>query len=279
MESSSHNVEAQQPRHILSLSGGKDSTALAIYLRDRIPDLEYVFCDTEKELPETYEYLDRLEAFLNRPIVRLKHEGKGFDELLQIRRGFLPSPTARWCTEYLKIKPFEKFIGDDLCYSYIGIRADEPHRKGYISSKPNIIPQYPFMEDGITKADVVRILEESGMGLPDYYTWRSRSGCYFCFFQQRIEWIGLLENHPDLYEQAVAYEKLDPETGEHYTWVTRESLVDLMKPERIQQVREDYEKLQERLARQHRPNQPLLQALGLETVQPDDAEACLICHL
>ena len=50
-------------RHILSLSGGKDSTALAVYLRDRIPDLEYVFCDTEKELPETYEYLARVEAY------------------------------------------------------------------------------------------------------------------------------------------------------------------------------------------------------------------------
>ena len=46
-------------RHILSLSGGKDSTALAIYMRDRIPEMEYAFCDTEKELPETYDYLAR----------------------------------------------------------------------------------------------------------------------------------------------------------------------------------------------------------------------------
>lgn len=59
-------------RHILNLSGGKDSTALAIYLRDKIPDLEYVFCDTGEELPETYEYLTMLEAYLGRTIVRLK---------------------------------------------------------------------------------------------------------------------------------------------------------------------------------------------------------------
>ena len=38
-------------RHILGLSGGKDSSALAIYLRDRVPQMEYVFCDTGKELP------------------------------------------------------------------------------------------------------------------------------------------------------------------------------------------------------------------------------------
>ena len=45
-------------RHILSLSGGKDSAALAIYMRDRVTEMEYVFSDTRKELPETYEYLE-----------------------------------------------------------------------------------------------------------------------------------------------------------------------------------------------------------------------------
>ena len=187
------NQPVQHPaRHILSLSGGKDSTALAIYIRDRIPELEYVFCDTEQELDETYEYLKRLEAYLGKPITYLKHEGRGFDELLKARRGFLPSPKVRWCTEHLKIKPFEKYVGDSVCYNYVGIRADERHRKGYVSTKPNIIAQYPFINDNIAREDVVRILEESGLGLPTYYAWRSRSGCYFCFFQQRVESVGLL---------------------------------------------------------------------------------------
>ena len=60
-----------EPRHILSLSGGKDSTALAVYMRDRLPNMEYVFCDTRKELPETYSYLDQIEAFLGKKITRL----------------------------------------------------------------------------------------------------------------------------------------------------------------------------------------------------------------
>lgn len=274
-----HSPDGRPARHIVSLSGGKDSTALAIYLRDRIPELEYVFCDTEKELDETYEYLSRLEAYLNKPIVYLKHEGKGFDELLQMRRGFLPSPKVRWCTEYLKIKPFEKYVGDDLCYNYIGIRADEPHRKGYISTKPNIVPRYPFVEEGITKKDVRRILEEGGIGLPDYYEWRSRSGCYFCFFQQRIEWVGLLENHPDLYAQAMSYEREDVETGERYTWVSRESLQELMRPQRIEQVKREYEEQQERLARRHKPQQTLLEAFGLELDEASEEDSCLICHL
>ena len=54
--------QKKETRHILGISGGKDSAALAIHLRDRIPDMEYVFCDTGKELKETYDFIDKLEA-------------------------------------------------------------------------------------------------------------------------------------------------------------------------------------------------------------------------
>lgn len=261
-------------RHIVSLSGGKDSTALAIYLRDRVPDLEYVFCDTAKELPETYEYLQRLEAYLGRPIVVLRNHELAFDNLLEIRRGFLPSPRMRWCTELLKIRPFERYVGDDPVINYIGIRADE-NRRGYISHKPNITARYPFVEDGLGKEDIMRILEESGVGLPGYYKWRSRSGCYFCFFQQRIEWVGLLENHPDLFEQAKAYERDDPVTGGRYTWVERESLAELSRPERIAEIKAEHAR---RMAEAQRwqANRYLC---DLFAEHEDGERACLICEL
>jgi len=262
-------------RHILSLSGGKDSTALAIYLRDRIPNIEYAFCDTEQELPETYDYLKQLEVYLGKPINFLKPNGRGFDDLLKARRGFLPSPQVRWCTDYLKIKPFEEFVGDDICYSYVGIRADEPQRKGYISTKPNIVAQYPFIDDGLVKDDIVRILNESGLGLPAYYDWRSRSGCYFCFFQQRIEWVGLLENHPDLYDKAAKYERIDLETDEKYTWSSKESLEEMRDPERISQIKAEYLKRQQ-LKSKPQANQTLTKIFADSSEEND---GCLICHL
>ena len=73
---------SQNRRHVLGVSGGKDSSALAIYMRDKVPEMEYVFCDTGKELPETYEYLDRLEAFLGKKIERL-NEKLGFDDWVE----------------------------------------------------------------------------------------------------------------------------------------------------------------------------------------------------
>jgi 3'-phosphoadenosine 5'-phosphosulfate sulfotransferase (PAPS reductase)/FAD synthetase len=265
----------EQPvRHIVSLSGGKDSTALAIYLRDRIPDLEYVFCDTGEELPETYEYLEKLEVFIGKEIKKLKAR-QSFEDMLKSRRGFLPSGQVRWCTEYLKIKPFEEYIGESLCHNYIGIRADELHRKGYISTKPNIVAHYPFIEDGIKKEDVFRILDESGLGLPAYYQWRSRSGCYFCFFQQRNEWLGLLKNHPELYSRAEKFEKESPETGERFTWTQKESLKELRSPDRQKTIWEDYE-LRMMRTQYSKANLTLVNIFATEDVE---SESCLICHL
>lgn len=272
------NAQDQPVRHILSLSGGKDSTALAIYLRDRISDLEYVFCDTGEELPETYEYLDQLEAFLGKHITRLNPD-RPFEHYLQIYRGVLPDARARWCTRKLKIEPFERFIGEQPCVNYIGIRSDESHRKGYISTKPNITARYPFIEDGINKEDVVRILQESGLGMPAYYKWRSRSGCYFCFFQQRVEWVGLLENHPDLYSRAMQYENdKETQTGEQYTWSRSESLYQLMQPERVEQIRAESKQRKAQQEKNLKVNQTLIEVLGGNTV--DEGEVgCLICHL
>ena len=240
------HIEDPSIRHIVSISGGKDSTALAIYMLYKYPEIpvEYVFCDTECELPETYEYLERLEAFLGKKIIRLsaidllnlnptkQHKRNPFDIWLnEVYSGFLPSPRMRWCTRVLKIQPFEAYVGDDHAYSYIGIRGDED-RDGYVAKKPpslserpNIIPVYPFKDDGLGLMDIKALLEESGLGLPDYYRWRSRSGCYFCFYQQIGEWQRLKGEHPDLFEEAKKYEKVNGE--KRYTWNEGRTLEDI----------------------------------------------------
>ena len=270
-----NNALAGPVRHILSLSGGKDSTALAIYMRGRVPEMEYVFCDTGEELPDTHQYLDKLEAFLGKSIVRLNPD-RPFRHYLQIYRGVLPDPRTRWCTKMLKIRPFERFVGDGLVVSYVGIRADESHRKGYISTKPNITPRYPFVEGNIRKADVMRILDESGLGLPSYYRWRSRSGCYFCFFQQRREWVGLLETYEKLFWQAAAFEKVDPASGERFTWVQGESLKELSRPERLAKIKEEYDRRLAESPGGAEKDAPLMQVFGDD---PGSGQGCLVCHL
>lgn len=274
VQESFHEWAARPGRHIVSLSGGKDSTALGIYLRDKIPNLEYVFCDTHEELEETYQYLDRLEAFLGQKITRL-NPGRGFEHWLDIYGGMLPSAQVRWCTRKLKIEPFEEYVGDSQVWSYVGIRADE-RRSGYVSTKPNIKPVLPFKEHGLVRGDIERILDESGLGLPEYYKWRQRSGCSFCFFQRSGEWVGLKEHHPDLFEKAKAYEKVSD--GEQFYWRQRESLAELEKPERVAQIKTQHAlRLEEE--RKRRPDRPLIELVGAALDAEDDDTGCDICHL
>jgi 3'-phosphoadenosine 5'-phosphosulfate sulfotransferase (PAPS reductase)/FAD synthetase len=276
-------MASKRLRHILGLSGGKDSAALAIYMRDRIPDIEYFFCDTHKELPETYEFLDKLEARLGKRIVRLSSE-RGFDHWLSVYNGFLPSAKSRWCTKKLKIEPIEQFVGEDETVSYVALRADED-RIGYISTKENIEPIYPFKDNGLTIEDVLRILDESGIGLPQYYKWRSRSGCYFCFFQRKYEWIMLSEFHPRLFDQAVKYETLHSDSRS-YCWNDNEPLRELLR--RKDEIIAQYERtlLRKTLTR---PNRPLVEIeLVAEDLQGgfipflddrDVSKRCSVCHV
>ncbi|HEA29567.1 MAG TPA: phosphoadenosine phosphosulfate reductase [Leeuwenhoekiella sp.] len=343
----------KKPRHILGISGGKDSAALAIYLNDRYPqiDFQYYFCDTGKELDETYELITSIESYLGKSIKKLDNPeinstgDDPFDFYFKSFRGYLPSPQARWCTALMKLKPFEKFVNGDSAISYVGIRGDED-REGYISRENNIQSIFPFRkniwsndvllkffdpknqpkvseyfnqyfsgenldrvlsylkepisfdrnhkaetektlkhkvnsslnvgipefnrtvfdflkttdyplaseidyalldnEDVLVRDDIFKILRESGVGVPAYYEKvefevdgqkgeyaRSRSGCYFCFFQQKIEWIWLYEQHPEMFKKAMTYENED----ELFTWVPNESLKELVQPQRIKQIK------------------------------------------
>jgi 3'-phosphoadenosine 5'-phosphosulfate sulfotransferase (PAPS reductase)/FAD synthetase len=338
-------------RHILGISGGKDSAALAIYLNGLYPnlDIEYYTSDTGRELDETYRLIDRLESKMGRPIKRLdavdltnKLEKSPFDHFLHEYGGYLPSSTSRWCTKKLKLDPFEKYIGDELTISYVGIRGDED-REGYISRKQTVQSIFPFRrniwsedvnklilanrgmeslkmaiekvvpieykekftqiagklvsptftqkhkmnalldvsvksynhivfellkgtdypvgkldyfpiidnEENLFIDDIKSILNNSGVGLPAYYDpleyeveidgeihkgkySRSRSGCFFCFYQQKIEWVWLYETHRDLFEQAMEYEK------DGYSWMDTETLAELAQTARIAQIKKDH---------------------------------------
>lgn len=264
-------------RHILSLSGGKDSAALAIYLRDRVPEMEYIFHDAGKELQETYDFLARIEAYLGRPIHRTTPPNS-FDHWYKVYGEMVPSNHRRWCTRQLKLKPFEDYVGDDPVVNYIGIRADE-QRVGYISTKSNITARFPFREDGLVYEDIVRILNEAGVGMPRYTDWgRTRSGCYFCFYQQKIEWVRLKEHYPELYEQAKAYEKPNKVNGNVFYWNQNESLAELEKPERMEEIRQRHERSTEQ-RRASRKNKGLVTVLAGLEVDDGPREGCTICTL
>lgn len=280
---------AELEKHVLGLSGGRDSAALAVFMKQNYPelDVEYFFTDTLKELPEVYEFLGRLEGFLGKVILRLNPD-RGFDFWLDEYNKFLPSPRTRWCTRQLKIRPFEHWIKPFIAaghsvVSYVAIRSDEDHREGYLSPHSRLKVSMPLREHGIDREGVMRILRDAGVGLPKYYDWRSRSGCTFCFFQQKIEWVRLMREHPDKFEEAKRYEKTALSHGSPFTWSQGESLEELSEPSRVAEIEADYSARLERMREKRRVN-PLhydsAAELDIDDLYSADegGGACLVCH-
>ena len=275
----------QKIKHVLGLSGGKDSTALAIYMSQNHPeiDIEYFFTDTGEELEEVQEYLDKLEPILGKQITYLDPK-RDFNFWLKQFGNLLPSAQTRWCTVQLKLAPFEKWVQEEFInqgfsvYSYVAIRSDENFREG-LKSKKDITTILPFRENHIDKQGVFEILENSGLGLPKYYEWRSRSGCTFCFFQRKIEWVGLLERHPEAFENAKSLEKNAMDHGSPFTWSENESLEELSKPERIAEIKADHQRKLEAQKRKRKIN-PLRPDEGLIDFDElyGQQKVCLACH-
>ena len=274
-----------QIKHVLGLSGGKDSSALAVFMRDNYPDLniEYFFTDTGEELDEVYEYLNMLEGYLGKSINYLDPE-RDFKFWMKQYNNFLPSAQQRWCTVRLKLKPFESWVQSEFIdkgftvKSYVAIRSDESFREGLKNSK-DITTVLPFVENLIDREGVFEILENSGLGLPRYYEWRSRSGCTFCFFQRKIEWVGLLERHPEAFEQAKSLEKTSAENGSPFTWSEGESLEQLSMPDRVAQIKKDHETKveQQRTKQKINPLRPGAGVVDFDEVYGQQ-KVCLACH-
>ena len=85
--------EEKPVRHLLGLSGGKDSAALAIYMRDKIPEMEYFFADTGAELPETLEFVDsngfqqKISQLVSRSTKLAAHGGDRKSEIYKDQAG------------------------------------------------------------------------------------------------------------------------------------------------------------------------------------------------
>ena len=159
-------MKKKQERHILALSGGKDSAALAVYMREKYPEipLEYVFIDSGCELPETYAYLNKIRAILNIKIIVIRPK-RNFDYWLKYFGGVLPSPTNRWCTRLLKLLPYNKWLKDSYSkariFSYVGLRADEG-REG--RPRPRCLPDRDVQHGKGNRAEERGLLPRAGRG-------------------------------------------------------------------------------------------------------------------
>lgn len=95
----------------VGLSGGKDSTALALWVKFEsgwdMSKVLFTFCETGNEDPFTYAFLDYLRTVIGD--IQVIDPGETLYELSSRKRRF-PSAKARFCTIDLKIKPKHQFL-------------------------------------------------------------------------------------------------------------------------------------------------------------------------
>lgn len=210
--------DLETDEYIIPVSGGSDSTALAIIMHALYPQVVFRLCftDTGAEEPEIYTTLDQLEAYLGKKIERVSG-GKGLFELIEQWNGFLPNSKARWCTNSLKRIPFEAWLkqfSGKLKYMFVGIRSDESDRVAFALNE--VETEMPMIPMGLVREDVFAILSAT-IGIPSYYKRRTRSGCSVCPFQRRSELVGLLQEKPIEFKRGAKYEKLNQNDKERHT--------------------------------------------------------------
>lgn len=187
-------------KHIIALSGGKDSTALALRLAETEQrDYMYMCTPTGDELPEMEQHWQKLENILDAPIIRVTHpKWKNFNHMIQLKK-CLPNFRMRFCTGYLKIETAQAFYAEnEPCIAYVGLRADEPKRTGIIDLES---VRYPLQEWGWGINQVWNYLKYKKINIPD------RTDCARCFFQRLDEWWILWKKYPEIYADAESQEK------------------------------------------------------------------------
>lgn len=218
--------DAQKHYHAVSLSGGKDSTAMLLLMVERNMPIDVVIsADTGMEFPEMYEHLAKVDEYLYRErglhITTLRHpmgfEWMMFDEpkqrqsCLENRAKFgippygngWPGIHVRWCTGQLKThlvnKEVNRLKAEKKALHYVGIAADETKR-----CKNDI---YPLVEWGITEADALKVCYDRGFDFGGLYKIYNRASCWCCPFQRIGELRKLRHHHPELWARLMELDR------------------------------------------------------------------------
>lgn len=223
---------------VVSVSGGKDSTAAILALREADIPARYVFADTGWEVPQTYEHLATLERLLGITIARVEKPGGMVAAAAAAR---LPTRVQRWCTRELKIEPIRAYhdavekeaIEDVVCV--VGIRAEE-------SEARKRLPEFEYDDEwggyvwrpliAWTIADVLAIHHRHNVPVnPLYRLGFNRVGCMPCVFAakedvrlmaehfpERVALVRSLENHVSMVRRARNHAEPGRYKHENATW-------------------------------------------------------------
>ena len=187
--------------HVVALSGGKDSTAMALRLAETEPrEYQFICTPTGNELPDMVDHWRKIGDLLGSPVLPVT-SGISLHGLVQKWKA-LPNNRARWCTRVLKLEPYYRWLdGIAPVISYVGLRADEEGRAGMeFPEGGGIKVRFPMREWGWGERDVWDYLDRREIIIP------ARTDCALCYHQTLGEWWLLWHDYPDIYTAGEADE-------------------------------------------------------------------------
>lgn len=198
-------------KHIVLFSGGVQSAYVAwlISKREDPKDIILLFCDTKSEDLDTYRFRDQVAAFLNLPITTVS-DGRNIWELCDWKM-MIPTFYARFCSQFLKIFPAEKFYKtlEDNFILYVGYGPKEYRRMQKLTSR-NLDKKYqfPLFDLGISKDEVKRVIRDRWkICLPRSYKYFDNANCIPCFMMSTKYWYQVWKHFPNEFAKTVRLEK------------------------------------------------------------------------
>jgi len=187
-------------KNYLSFGGGVNSVAMHLLLINRGWEFESVFVDHGTDWPETYEYLEMFNCWLQErdfePVTILKPDVEGFDNLYDFcdLKSIIPSMMFRWCTDKFKVSVLSNYYKKP-CFNNLGIDFGESHR-AKLNHKRGIENRFPLIEFRLDRVGCCLFIEDRGLPVP------MKSGCFICPYQKNYQWKELRTIHPDLFCKA-----------------------------------------------------------------------------
>ena len=171
-------------QHIVSFSGGKDSTAMLLMMIEKGMQIDKIISvDTTKEFPEMYDHIKKVNEYikpLSIDVVKIEFDyyfGKHIKTRGKMKgtAGYgWPDFRNRWCTALKRQAVRKLHFSDDI--QYHGIAYDEKERAN--KNIGNI--KYPLIEWQVTERQALEYCYSKGFNWGGLYEKFNRVSCWCC---------------------------------------------------------------------------------------------------
>ena len=192
-------------------AGAASAVATALTLADNFADdVHIAYIDTGSEHPDNARFRADCEAWWERTVHVYRSERYTDTWDVWEQRRYLVGPDGALCTAELKKKVrFAIQRADDVqVYGYTADDNDVARARRFRDQNPDVTLATPLIDNGLTHADCLGIIERQGIELPAMYRLGYRNNnCIGCVKGGIGYWNKIRRDFPDTFDRMAALER------------------------------------------------------------------------